>query len=49
MAVLGRRARAKDRALIETLAADPISDIGIAAKATLARLAAPAATGANPA
>ena len=49
VAVLGRRARKKDLDIIETLAADPISDIGEAARGVLTRLAAPAASGAEPA
>ncbi len=49
VAVLARRARAKDLEIVQTLAADPVTDIAIAAKAIRARLAAPAALGAQPA
>jgi len=49
LAVLARRARAKDLDIVQTLAADPISDIGDAASTILTRLAASAAPGAEPA
>jgi HEAT repeat protein len=49
VAVLARRGRTKDLEILQTLAADPVTDIAIAANAILARLAAPAATGAQPA
>ena len=49
VAVLAKRGRARDIEVLKNLAADPVSDIGSTAKAILARLAAPAAPGANPA
>jgi hypothetical protein len=49
VALLAKRGRARDIEVIRNLAADPVSDIGSTAKAILARLAAPAAPGANPA
>jgi hypothetical protein len=49
VSLLASRARAEDRDLVQSLAADPVPDISAVAMTVLSRLAAPAATGADPA
>jgi hypothetical protein len=49
LSVLASQARAQDRDLVQSLAADPVADISAVAITVLSRLAAQAATGAQPA